>query len=174
MSGPCVKQRVVATIVTKDGKLFVGENHCLTPQTVCPRAGMPTGVGYELCKSVCNQVGHAEVVALEAAGENARGATLILEGHTYACQSCLNAATEAGIERVVVNSIAIFEHLDEDADFPDCAYAFTVTGGPRGPDTECFPYSDSSERRDQLQNARDSAAQRVNGTNLAITESLMF
>lgn len=102
MSGPCVKQTVTAVVAALDGTRYVGTNDCLNPQTTCPRAGMPTGEGYELCKSVCQQTGHAEVNALRRAGRNARGATLYLTGHTYACDSCKAAATKAGIRTIVI------------------------------------------------------------------------
>lgn len=94
LKGPCAKQTVTATIVTPDGRRFVGTNHCNNAQMTCPRAGMPTGVGYELCKSICQQEAHAEVNALRAAGEHARGGTLYLTGHTYACEPCKAAASE--------------------------------------------------------------------------------
>lgn len=43
MIGPCVKQRVTATIVTAAGLRFAGTNYCRNAQVTCPRAGMPTG-----------------------------------------------------------------------------------------------------------------------------------
>lgn len=98
----CAKQLVRATIITPDGRQFVGTNACANPQALCPRAGMPTGVGYELCQNVCQQQGHAEVQALRAAGVHARGATLILEGHTYLCAACQVACQEAGILRTEI------------------------------------------------------------------------
>lgn len=101
-SGPCVKQVVKATVIALDGERFVGMNHCMKPQTTCPRAGMPTGVGYELCKSICEQDAHAEVNAVRLAGPAAIGATLYLEGHTYACQSCQDAAKAGGIAEIIV------------------------------------------------------------------------
>lgn len=97
----CAKQTVTATIVTPDGVRFRATNHCYNPQEVCPRKDMPTGVGYELCKSVCNQSGHAEVNAIRVAGSYAKGATMYIEGHTYACDGCLDAIKEAGITSVV-------------------------------------------------------------------------
>lgn len=95
--GPCAKQRVTATIVTPDGRIFVGENDCANPQETCPRGDMPTGVGYELCKSICHQGTHAEIAALAAAGTAARGGELYLDGHTYACKPCIAACVAAGI-----------------------------------------------------------------------------
>lgn len=102
-SGPCVKQTVRAYAVASDGRVFVGTNHCMTPQQTCPRADMPTGVGYELCKSVCNQPAHAEVNALQLAQDHGvYPCTLIVEGHTYACEPCKSAARMVGISRLVV------------------------------------------------------------------------
>jgi deoxycytidylate deaminase len=102
MKGPCVKQRVTAIIVTPTGERFVGENYCLNAQEACPRAGMASGVGYNLCREICQQVGHAEIVALGEAGEKARGAKLFLTGHTYICESCKAACSAAGIEETIV------------------------------------------------------------------------
>ena len=98
----CVKQTVTATIIAADGTRFVGTNNCRRPQPTCPRAGMPTGKGYQLCIDVCQQVGHAEVVALRKAGDKARGAWLFIEGHTYMCDPCGEAATAAGIKAVIL------------------------------------------------------------------------
>lgn len=104
MKGPCAKQQVFCTLVHPDGRRWVGTNHCRTPQHVCPRADMPSGQGYELCKSVCNQKGHAEIVALRMAGANARGCIAYVEGHTYACESCRKALEDAGVLGVSIGS----------------------------------------------------------------------
>jgi deoxycytidylate deaminase len=101
-SGPCAKQTVIATIVAENGTHFVATNHCLAPQLTCARAGMPTGVGYDLCKSVCRQPAHAEINAVKFAGRHARGGTLYLEGHTYACDDCTAAVQAAGVTTVVL------------------------------------------------------------------------
>lgn len=93
----CAKQVVRATLVAADGEVFIGENSCLNPQDVCPRGDMPSGQGYELCKSVCQQEGHAEVMAILKAGRKAEGACIYLDGHTYFCQSCQNTASSAGV-----------------------------------------------------------------------------
>jgi deoxycytidylate deaminase len=101
-AGRCVKQHVTATVVTERGDRFTSTNFCMTPQEVCPRADLPTGVGYELCKSVCNQVAHAEANAIRYAGLAAIGATLEVSGHTYACGSCKNAALHGGIKEIII------------------------------------------------------------------------
>lgn len=94
MTGPCAKVTVRCTLVTAAGEHIVGTNHCENPQPVCPRA---PGEGYEKCASICRQVGHAEVVAVNLAGARARGARAYLEGHTYACMACQHALFDAGV-----------------------------------------------------------------------------
>jgi deoxycytidylate deaminase len=103
-SGPCIKQTVTATIVTPQGERYVATNHCLTPQPVCARAGLATGVGYDLCRSVCAQPAHAEVNAVNFAGKNAIGAVLYLEGHTYACDNCQRIAALAGVVEIRIEA----------------------------------------------------------------------
>ncbi len=100
--GPCAKQVVTATIVTPSGRRFIGTNHCLNAQSKCPRRDMPTGMGYELCRDICQQPGHAEIQALMNAtmtqpNLHLHGSVLYLEGHTYVCESCLQALGAAGV-----------------------------------------------------------------------------
>jgi len=102
VNGPCAKGVVTATIVTEDGSSFVGTNECRRPQGSCPRGDMPTGVGYDMCRRVCCQVSHAEVAACRAAGYRARGATLFLEGHTYACDNCKAVMKRHGVAKIVI------------------------------------------------------------------------
>lgn len=98
----CAKQTVTATIITADGLRFVGTNFASSPQPACPRGDMPSGQGYELCVSVCQQRAHAEVNAIAEAGEQARGAVLYLEGHSYACAACTAACAAAGVVEIIV------------------------------------------------------------------------
>jgi len=102
MNGPCVKQRVIATIITPSGERFVGENDCANPQSVCPRSGMATGEGYHLCASVCCQTGHAEINALKAARRKAKGAAIYIQGHSYACEPCKYVCAKAGIVSLII------------------------------------------------------------------------
>lgn len=104
MKGPCVKQTVTATIIATDGRRFTATNHCDNAQSICPRAGMATGEGYELCRSVCEQPAHAEVNAIWLARRATRGATLYLQGHTYACEPCKKACADAGIASIVIGA----------------------------------------------------------------------
>lgn len=92
--GPCAKATVRLTLVAADGERIVGSNYCRNPQATCPRE---PGEGYEKCATICDQVGHAEVVAVALAGDRARGARAYLEGHTYACMTCQHAMFGAGV-----------------------------------------------------------------------------
>ena len=92
--GPCAKTQTKCTIYTKDGAEYVGTNYCHNPQKVCPRK--PSD-GYDKCKTICHQEGHAEQVAVDVAGKQAVGATAYLEGHTYYCMDCQHALFSAGV-----------------------------------------------------------------------------
>lgn len=92
--GPCAKTTTRCTIITVDGERITGENWCERPQKTCPRI---MGEGYEKCKSICEQIGHAEEVAVMLAGSDARGGTAVLSGHTYYCMSCQHALFAAGV-----------------------------------------------------------------------------
>jgi len=95
----CAKKRVGCSIVATqaDGtrRTYYGTNACANPQPVCPRE---PGQGYEKCKSICQQEGHAEEVALKLAAQDAVGATAILHNHTYFCRSCQEQLFAAGVK----------------------------------------------------------------------------
>lgn len=100
--GPCVKQTVTARIVATTGEEFVSTNYCKKPQTLCPRQDMPTGQGYEKCKNICHQDGHAEENAVALAGDKARGSVLYLTGHYYACDNCQKICKDAGVKEIIL------------------------------------------------------------------------
>lgn len=81
----------------------MGENHCYTPQEICPRKD---GEGYEKCKSVCNQPGHAEEQALNAWKRTQKDEprTAILEGHSYFCHSCIQQLRKIGVKYFVIGN----------------------------------------------------------------------
>lgn len=97
----CAKQIVIAIIV-KGNQFWFGYNECNNPQLKCPRKGLPTGQGYELCKSVCGQESHAEIQAIKHAGKNASGGVMYLIGHTYCCDDCLKEIKSALIKDVII------------------------------------------------------------------------
>jgi deoxycytidylate deaminase len=99
--GPCAKRRVRCVVITANGS-FWGENVCKYPQRVCPRK---EGEGYEKCKTVCGQIGHAEEVALAAAasaGADMKGSVAQLYGHTRACSECQKALGMHGVRRLYI------------------------------------------------------------------------
>ena len=105
-SSGCRKQPTVAVIV-KGGKIIGRGSNAGKLVDICPRVvkNCPTGTGYELCKEVCEQVGHAEVMAIRDAlscGEDLRGASLYLDGHWWVCKPCWDEILKAGISRVYV------------------------------------------------------------------------
>ena len=98
----CAKRRVLCKIELADGRSIVGENACLNPQQLCPRQDLPTGVGYELCKDVCKQVGHAEEVAVSLLREGDRPTKATITGHNYVCDNCKSILRSVGITEVEV------------------------------------------------------------------------
>jgi deoxycytidylate deaminase len=101
MVGPCARRVVTATVVKGDAK-YVSTNFCRNAQEICPRGDAPSMVGYDKCRDICDQPGHAETNALMLAGEDACGSTLYLEGHTFICDNCLKAIKEAGVKNMVI------------------------------------------------------------------------
>lgn len=94
--GPCAKRQVICWI-TAGGKQYRGENDCANPQPACPRL---EGEGYEKCKTICQQAGHAEIEAIRAAqadGRNLTGAKARLFGHYWICEPCGAALRDAGV-----------------------------------------------------------------------------
>jgi hypothetical protein len=97
----CAKQTTIAVIV-KGEKYWVGTNSCENPQKTCPRKDMPTGVGYEFCKTICKQKNHAEIDVCIRAGNNGRGGNLYLIGHYYCCEPCKLFMNKSGIKTVTI------------------------------------------------------------------------
>lgn len=101
----CRKRPVVAILKSVSGDIFIGENRVTRPQATCPRvdAGCKDGGGWDLCKNVCGQQAHAEVDALQQAGEAARGGRMLLVGHWRACDDCQKHLNKLGVALEVVS-----------------------------------------------------------------------
>lgn len=114
----CLKQSVVAMIVTKENVEIFGTNNIQNKIDVCPRIeqNLKTGEGYHLCKDICNQNSHAEVTAINNAklkNINLLGSSLFLIGHTYCCDNCLSVMKENGVSKVyVINENDIIKKYD--------------------------------------------------------------
>ena len=88
---------------------IVGTNACESPQSTCPRLDHED---YLKCKTICKQIGHAEVVAVTLAGDKAAGSQAFLEGHTYICKDCLNVLIGASVYRVTIGKPPITKKQD--------------------------------------------------------------
>lgn len=100
----CVKKQVTCVLVRDNEIIAVGRNDCHNPQEICPRS---PGEGYEKCKSICDQPGHAEEMALEYAGDRAKGCTAYLIGIGHYCKTCQLKLFAKGVE-----SLKIFNDKD--------------------------------------------------------------
>lgn len=99
----CIKQPTAAVVV-KNGKIIGRGANAGKRVKVCPRIvhNCPTGTGYEYCKKVCKQEGHAEVMAIRDAlkkTKNLKGASLYLEGHWWICKPCWDEIIRVGISK---------------------------------------------------------------------------
>ncbi len=104
LPSPCRARQVLAILTALDGRVYIGSNGVERPQTVCPRkvTGLDRGAGWDLCRTICGQICHAEVAAIKDAGTNAAGGILYLIGHDTICEQCKEILDVAGIEQVVI------------------------------------------------------------------------
>ena len=98
----CPKQTTMAVIINNKKIVAIGTNWVNIVKEACPRQGMESGKGYELCKNTCKQPYHAEIDACLQAGKKAEGATLYLIGHTYCCDNCIQIMKAHKISEVVL------------------------------------------------------------------------
>lgn len=100
----CAKQPTGAVVV-KNGKIIGKGTNAGQKVDSCPRVKKrsKTGQDYYLCKEVCYQEGHAEVMAARDAkqkGLNTNGADLYLYGHWWCCKDCWDEMIKAKIKDV--------------------------------------------------------------------------
>jgi hypothetical protein len=88
------------------GVWWVGDNSCADPQTICPRADSPPGVGYEMCEEICQQDGHAEMEAILKSGDEGYGGTMYLFGIDHVCPECQFLADANEIKIVLASGSA--------------------------------------------------------------------
>lgn len=96
----CAKEFVQAYLKTTDGNIYYGDNSCDCPQKKCPRWPWD---GYEKCKTICLQSGHAEAVAIFRAivyGSNPGGGVLWVVGNKKPCETCRNLMDAFGVSLV--------------------------------------------------------------------------
>lgn len=98
----CAKRQVICSLVAESGDIVVGTNACANPQEKCPR---DPGEGYEKCKTICKQAGHAEIQALEEAKKmniDITGGMAIVRGIPWVCRECGHALEKAGLHEIRV------------------------------------------------------------------------
>lgn len=98
----CAKRRVICVIATPGNRYVFGSNDCRNPQPTCPRE---PGEDYTKCRTICDQEGHAEIVALIRARERGldlKHAVAQIEGINHVCRECANALTDAGVSSYTV------------------------------------------------------------------------
>lgn len=106
----CLKQVVKALIYQRGEKLLLVAYNDIENESVseCPRQGMLSGEGYELCKSICNQQGHAEIQAVDKAielGIDLSDCYLVIEGHSYICNECQSYMRKHGLTYWMVRNV---------------------------------------------------------------------
>jgi deoxycytidylate deaminase len=96
---PCLKRAVRCVIVRDDGRRFEGRNLCeVSGLTACPRADLPTGERYDLCRPA-----HAECEAAVLAFDSQESpGTAYLYGHEYFCQNCQRVLTRINVRTLVI------------------------------------------------------------------------
>ncbi len=95
----CLNRRVRCVVLTDDGERYEATNDCdVEGLEECPRiaAGMPSGVGYEMCRSV-----HAEAIVAQLLPEEVTG-TAYVYGSDWVCGPCQHSLTDAGITSFVI------------------------------------------------------------------------
>ncbi|MFA6963809.1 MAG: deaminase [Patescibacteria group bacterium] len=100
----CRKQPTGAVLV-KNGKVLMTSTNAGKLVEVCPRvvAKSKTGTDYHLCKEICEQEGHSELLVVNKAieaGIDTEGADVYLWGHWWCCQPCWEAMIRGKIRDV--------------------------------------------------------------------------
>ena len=90
----CAKVKVHAILQGASGRYYMGSNRCENPQAKCPRE---PGDDYTKCKTICQQPAHAEIDALQKAGDDAKGGTLWID-YYYICPDCKVAVEAADVQ----------------------------------------------------------------------------
>lgn len=125
----CAKQTVIA-ILENNGEFWMGTNSCKDAQVECPRKESAPGVDYDKCLDICHQEGHAEAMAIKAAGKKANGSTLYLLGHSFLCDNCRKLVNDSKIKNVII----VRDHWYKAAEGGDNAGA--IVGNEKGTDSK--------------------------------------
>jgi hypothetical protein len=107
----CAKQTVLCLLLDINWNVIsYGSNECKNPVEVCPREDLETGIGYDLCRDVCKQVGHAEINAIRNITNGDVPYICIVIGHSWCCDNCLEVLTKNNISNlIIIKSIKIIK-----------------------------------------------------------------
>ncbi len=112
----CVRRRVGAVLVAKQGVIAKAWNGVSARYRSCLEAGCPrckrggrVGTGYDSC--ICLHAEQRALALAARAGKSVRGATLYVS--LRPCLACLNLAIEAGVLRVVYKGHWVYDRLLE-------------------------------------------------------------
>ncbi len=100
----CRKQPTGAVLV-KDGIILMTATNAGELVDICPRVvrKSKTGTDYHLCKDVCKQEGHSELLVVNKAidaGIDTTGADVYLWGHWWCCEPCWDAMIRGKVRDV--------------------------------------------------------------------------
>jgi len=92
----CAKKHT-ATGTYVNGVFRYAVNHCDFEGKVCPRLELPSGTGYELCKSHHSEVRLAERIEEEGTGSDG---VAWLVGHYWSCEPCASSLKRVGVREL--------------------------------------------------------------------------
>jgi deoxycytidylate deaminase len=95
----CAKRQVVAGIHA-GGRFLTAANFCEFAGESCPRIGIASGTGYELCQAKHAEANLALLIAQE--GLTLDSVVCWVLGHYYACEPCAKALHKIGIMEIRV------------------------------------------------------------------------
>lgn len=102
----CAKRQVAAGIwvgTASDRVFLVATNFCQFEGDKCPRIGLPSGAGYELCQAQHAEANLAKLIKI--GGHDLQRKVCWVVGHYYACEPCAKALKEIGIEEIRVREV---------------------------------------------------------------------
>ena len=89
----CKDKTVMAALESSNGNVYFGFNFTQNQPVWCPRENMARGHGYELCKSVCGLLVHAEIDAIQQFERNEPTGTtgrMFVYGVSHICDDCMS------------------------------------------------------------------------------------
>ena len=95
-SSGCDKKKIAAGTYSLSQFIWA-TNYCDYDGPACPRLSLPTGVGYDLCKSHHAEANLAD--KLLSAALRSEGVAWVF-GHYYACEPCASALQNIGVREI--------------------------------------------------------------------------